>query len=108
MGLSQTRPFYFQLPAHFQMQGPASDISLDHLFVDEDYREEISKMNIQSERTANTKGPEVGVLGKKKQVHKGRSRTSKEKITHHEIGGEWHGQIMQGFDGHHKDFWLLH
>lgn len=36
MGLSKTRPFYFQLTEHFQMQGPASDISLDHLFVDED------------------------------------------------------------------------
>lgn len=60
-------------------------------------------MNVQSERTANTKGPEVGVLGKKKQVRKGKSRTSKGKRTHHETGGEWHGQIMQGCDGHHKD-----
>lgn len=42
--------------------------------------------------------------GKKKQVRQVKSRTSKGKITHHETGGEWYGQIMQGFDGHHKDF----
>lgn len=47
------------------------------------------------------------MLGKKKQGCQGKTRMSKEENTHHDIGGEGRGQIMQSFEDHQKD-WLLH
>ena len=62
-------------------------------------------------RNSKYKGHAVGTCltcSRKSKAASAGAERAKGKTANHEIGGERRGQMRQDFEGHHKDFWLLH